>query len=195
MTAVEYILDGLEAELALERELGVRAVEFDRALLATEPPPAPNVPPRPATAVPPPFSRPAPQPMARPEPQRQSREAQAGAILDFAFIHDRPLSPEGGEMMAKIVAALHRTAETAPVVTAPPLPKAKVYIVLGGLAQKKHFPKLKGSPGQWLKAETGEDVLVTYSPEYILRFGKVTPTVEAIKKSMWRSIKSVLQRI
>ena len=34
MTALDYILDGLEAELALERELGVRSVEIDRALLA-----------------------------------------------------------------------------------------------------------------------------------------------------------------
>ncbi|MBO7482569.1 MAG: hypothetical protein J6U17_01610, partial [Kiritimatiellae bacterium] len=40
MTVIEYILDGLEAELALERELGLRTVECDRSLLASAPPPA-----------------------------------------------------------------------------------------------------------------------------------------------------------
>ena len=34
VTALEHILEGLEAELALERELGVRTVEIDRSLLA-----------------------------------------------------------------------------------------------------------------------------------------------------------------
>ena len=33
MTALDYILDGLEAALELERELGVRSVEIDRNLL------------------------------------------------------------------------------------------------------------------------------------------------------------------
>ena len=33
VTAIDYVLDGLEAELMLERELGVRAVECDRDLL------------------------------------------------------------------------------------------------------------------------------------------------------------------
>lgn len=33
-SVVEYILDGLEKALELERELGVRAVEIDRGLLA-----------------------------------------------------------------------------------------------------------------------------------------------------------------
>ena len=37
MTALEYLLDGLEAELELERELGVRVVELDRTLLASPP--------------------------------------------------------------------------------------------------------------------------------------------------------------
>ena len=36
MDVVEYILEGLEAALELERELGVRTVECDRAVLAGE---------------------------------------------------------------------------------------------------------------------------------------------------------------
>ena len=175
MTALDYILDGLEAELALARELGVRTVEIDRALL---------VPPAASAAV-----RPPPPPAPAPRPPAASASAYA-----FVFLHDKPLSPAGAEMMAKIVAAMGRTAATAPVVVAPPLPKAKVYIVLGGLALKRWFPGLPGAPNQWTRTAEGQDVLVSNSPEYILRFKTVTPAVQKIKRDMWTAIKSVLQR-
>lgn len=97
--------------------------------------------------------------------------------------------------MAKIILALKRTAETAPIIVAPPMPRAKIVVVLGGLAMRKFFPELKGEPGQWLKTATGQHVLVTYSPEYILRFGAVTPAVKKIKEDMWRSLKGVVQRL
>jgi hypothetical protein len=38
-------------------------------------------------------------------------------------------------------------------------------------------------------------VLVTYSPEYILRFGEDSPAVKKIKQDMWMSLKTVLQRL
>ena len=41
MDVVEYILDGLEAALELERELGVRSVEIDRGLLGATTAPRP----------------------------------------------------------------------------------------------------------------------------------------------------------
>ena len=183
MNAVDYILDGLEKELELERELGVRAVEFDRSLLAVAGGSvrAPNV------ADPSRVD-------ATGDVRRETQDDKPGNF-DFLFLHDRALSPKGVEMIAKIVVALGRTAETAPVVIVPPVPKAKVYVVLGGLALKKFFPALKGGPGQWLKTESGADVLVTYSPEYILRFPTVTPAVMKMKKDMWASLKSVLHRI
>ena len=80
VTALEYLLDGLEAELELERELGVRVVELDRSLLASLP--HSSTPPLPHSSTP---------------------------SLSFAFLHDRPLSPSGIEMMAKIVTAMHET--------------------------------------------------------------------------------------
>jgi len=98
-------------------------------------------------------------------------------------------------MMAKIILALGYTAETAPIVLNAPPPKGRVYVVLGGLALRKFLPGFKGAPGQWLKTPKGADVLVTYSPEYILRFGEVTPAVKAMKQQMWQSLKSVLQRL
>ena len=97
-------------------------------------------------------------------------------------------------MMTKIVEALGQTFETAPIVTEAPVPKAKIYVILGGLALRKFQPKLKGVPGQWLKTERGADVLVTYSPEYILRFKTVTPAVKKLKTDMWHALKEVARR-
>lgn len=97
-------------------------------------------------------------------------------------------------MMAKIIVAMHRTAENTPIVVEPPMPRAKVLVVLGGRALKKYFPGQKSEPGQWFRTPGGRDVLVTYSPEYILRFGTVTPAVQKMKKDMWTSLKAVVQR-
>ena len=211
MDALDYILDGLEAELALERELGVRSFEIDRALLT--PVAAPSeaaVPPlqkkeagpsagsdRVVAATPPPAVRPVPQPPTV-VPQRANpptRQPAGLPALDFVFLHDKPLSAKGIEMMAKIIVALGKTAETAPVVITPPAPPAKIRIVLGGLALKKWFPGRNVSPGQWFTDEKGGDVLVTYTPEYILRFGTITPALQKIKQDMWNSLKSVLKRV
>ena len=188
MNAVEYILDGLAAALELERELGVRSVEIDRGVLA--PPPAAG---RETLDV---RREAAPASDARRETADVRREAAPAAVRDageLVFLHDRPLSAAGGEMMAKILAALGRP--QAPIVVVPPVPRAKVTVVLGGLALRKHFPTMKGGPGQWQRLADGRDVLITYSPEYILRFGEVTPAVDKIKHDMWNSLKAVRQRI
>ncbi len=75
------------------------------------------------------------------------------------------------------------------------MPKGKVPGVLGGLALRKYLPGMRGEPGQWQRTPDGRDVLITYSPEYILRFGTVTPAVKKIKEDMWRSLKAVKQRL
>ena len=205
MTVLDYILDGLEAELALERELGVRAVEFesDNTAAVLGAPPQKRV----AHAEPVAAAKPVapakqetsvPRPVQMvPAPQVKSAApavAESPRRLDFVFVHDRPFSPNGAEMVAKIVKALGKTPETAPVVLSRPFPQAKVYIVLGGLAMRKFFPEMKGAPGKWMRSKAGEDVLVTYSPEYILRFGEVTPAVQKMKEDMWRSLKTAMQR-
>ena len=199
VTALEYLLDGLEAELELERELGVRVVELDRALLT---------------------------PMAgssrvdlgsnrvglgssrvgvRSNPtlsdskptlsDSKSTLSDANRLCSFAFLHDRPLSPNGIEMMAKIVTAMHETPESAPIVFNGERPPAKMYVVLGSEAMKKWYPGMRGAPGQWLRGRNGEDVLLTYSPEYLLRFGAATPALMKLKREMWTSLKGVMQRI
>ena len=201
MNALDYILDGLEAALELERELGVRVVECDRSLLT------------PASRLPSNVSRLSGEGLETRDVRRETRvgletrderpaannrtiEQSNGRIIpDLAFLHDRPLSPAGIEMMAKIIGAMKRTAENSPIVVEPPMPRAKVLVVLGARALKKYFPEQKAEPGQWFRTPGGRDVLVTYSPEYILRFDTVTPAVQKLKQDMWRSLKAVVQRL
>ena len=205
---VNFILDGLSAALELERELGVRTVEIDRSLLAPVGQAAAPVavagqaaslssdscpsglsrPSRPAVlaAV---AAAPAKQPAAQ-----TAKPQAAKAVFDFVFVHERPLSPKGVEMMSKIVVAMGKTADTAPVVVAPPLPAAKIVVALGPRALKMFFPGLRGSPGDWLKSVDGRDVLVSTSPEDIVRYATVTPAIQKIKVEMWRNLKVVMQR-
>lgn len=201
MNALDYILDGLEAALELERELGVRVVECDRSLLT------------PASRLPSNVSRLSGEGLETRDVRRETRvgletrderpaannrtieQSNVRTIPDLAFLHDRPLSPAGIEMMAKIIGAMKRTAENSPIVVKPPMPRAKVLVVLGARALRKYFPEQKAEPGQWFRTPGGRDVLVTYSPEYILRFGTVTPAVQKLKQDMWRSLKAVVQRL
>lgn len=201
MNALDYILDGLEAALELERELGVRVVECDRSLLT------------PASRLPSNVSRLSGEGLETRDVRRETRvgletrderpaannrtieQSNVRTIPDLAFLHDRPLSPAGIEMMAKIIGAMKRTAENSPIVVKPPMPRAKVLVVLGALALRKYFPEQKAEPGQWFRTPGGRDVLVTYSPEYILRFDTVTPAVQKLKQDMWRSLKAVVQRL
>lgn len=198
MTALDYILDGLEAELALERELGVRSVECARDVLAPLTKPSEPI----SVAVSGPV-QPPPRPTVLPssaasrgiEPVRPTPPRVPSGVYDFAFLHDRPLSAAGAEMMSKIIIALGKTAASAPIVHEGAMPKAKVLVVLGGNALKKWFPDAAAAPGQWIDTPRIKNVLVTYSPAFILRFKVVTPEVKRIKKAMWDSLKSIAARL
>ena len=196
-----YVLDGLEQWLEVERECGVRTLEVDRSLIAPPGPPAapirPAAPSRPPAPAAPSLSRPSSfsSPSSSSSPSSPtSPSSPPGVVYDFAFVHDGPLAPAGVEMMAKIVNAMGRTADTAPVVVAPPLPPARAYVVLGSMALKRYFPGVRGSPGMWVKSADGKDLLVTYSPAFILRFPVVTDAVKKMKREMWTSLKGVMQR-
>lgn len=196
VVSLEYVLDGLESELELERELGVRVVEIDRAMLSPPPAAAPAV----RAGVPPPAAD-VRQPATDSELHAANRELHAARhepptdSIDFVFLHDRPLSPGGIEMMAKIVTAMKKTAETAPIVFNGERPAAKAYVLLGSGALRKWLPGVKGAPGEWVKDQAGNSYLVTYSPEFILRMGPPTPAVKEIKMKMWTSLKGVMQRV
>ncbi len=197
VSELDAILDAFDAELALERELGTRVFEIDRALLK-------------------PLDCRASQSDARNDvkpqsvrcerevthcentPSRHCREQRDEAIhpnhYDFVFLHDKALSAKAIEVMAKILAAMRKTVETAPIVIERPIPKAQVYVVLGTAALKKFLPGKAASPGQWLKSDRGADVLVTYTPEDFVRFNAASPAVQAQKKAMWASLKDVMKR-
>ncbi len=102
-------------------------------------------------------------------------------------------------MISKAVAAMKKTPETAPVVFDGTLPAAKIYIVLGREALKKWFPGVHAAPGQWRKGRMGEDILVSYSPDFILRFSRPgvpdSKSTVDMKRELWTSLKGVMQRI
>lgn len=202
MTVLEYVLDGLEKALELERELGTRSIEVDREFLGRATGETPVGPGRATGKTPVGPGRGEIVELSNcrivesiDQSTNRRIENSPPAVYDFVFLHDRPLSADGITMMAKIIQAMGKTAETAPIIIEPPVPKAKVIVILGGRALKKFLPEAKGEPGQWIKSPGGRDVLVTYSPEYILRFGAVTSAVEKIKKAMWLSLKAVKQRL
>ena len=121
------IFDQILENLELERELGTRTVEIDRALLV---PPtvekAPKAEPAPKAAVP---NSPAPVPQTETRkvqvpqttqaPQSSPQAADSvpvapkpsGPQCDIAFFTGRPLSPAGTEAMEKIFAAIRKRSE------------------------------------------------------------------------------------
>ncbi len=199
-----FVLDGLADYLALERELGVRAIEVDRALLA---PGAPTVTEGAAklsvargaadrthgTQTTHRTEKPAPKAVSEPPPTAATAPGAKGPF-DFIFIADKPLSPRAVEMMAKIIPAMGQTPETAPVVVSPPIPNARFFVFLGRAALAKYMPGLRGEENRWLKSPKGKDVLLVKSPEEIVRFTTVTPALKKMKQEMWLALKTVRQR-
>lgn len=200
MNRLDEILDGFEAALELERELGVKSFAFDRSLLdvaslQSKEQPQPKV----AQAFSlPPLPRPespSPRPEVQPiESPARVEEPSSAEMRDFVFLHHRVLSQKGNEMMAKIIVAMKCEAGESPIVIHPPAPPAKVYVVLGSLALKMFFPEASATPGQWISLPNGSEALITYSPEYILRFQDGAPAQVDAKRKMWASLKGVMSR-
>jgi hypothetical protein len=197
-------LDGLEAALELERELGRRTLEIDRSLLiapareqvAQARPEVVKPPSSPLPSSPLPSSPSSPPPSSRTTPKTAAAAAESACErYDFVFLHHEALTPPGIETMGKIVNAMNQTADTAPVLFTGALPRAKVYVVLGSTALKKWFPGAYAAPGQWISDDAARNILVTYSPLDILRFPVVTPAVKKIKQDMWNCLKAVMQRV
>ncbi|MBR4603887.1 MAG: hypothetical protein IKO43_03470 [Kiritimatiellae bacterium] len=208
MTALEYILDGLEAALALERELGVRSFELEEGLARVpeaerasgtfEPEAAPVVAASVSASASEGNARAARSTAAAPvsaSADGSARAAHSTAAAQMVFLHDRALDGAGAEMIAKITAALGFTPKEAPVVWDGALPDAKIYVVLGARALRQWLPTQHGSPGMWVEAGNKRPALVTYSPNYFLRFKEVTPAVKKIKAEMWQSLKAAAARL
>ena len=202
------IFDQILENLELERELGTRTVEIDRALLA---PPtvekAPEAEPAQKAAVP---NSPAPVPQTGTRkvqvpqtPQAPQSIPQAadsapaapkpsGPMCDIAFFTGRPLSPAGKEAMEKIFAAIRKIKADA-VICLNEERKARVYVLLGSDALKKRYPAAKAVRGGWVD---GEPAIMTFSPDFIFsHFQEGSPRMKDAKMDMWNDIKSAVARI
>ena len=202
-------MDGFEAALALERDLGIWIVECDRSLLAAQTPSAVvsavgrSAAPQQRSAVKassapvapqplPPVARPVAPPLA-PRTSASPNPAAPGEY-DFVFLHDGPLSPLGAEIIQKSLERLGKTPESAPLITDGPIPNTKIAIVMGKPALRKWFPGVNAGPGQWVRMDSGGEAAVTFSPDFILRFSSEMPTTINMKRGLWNTFKSAMQR-
>lgn len=211
---IDQILEGIEAELSLMRELGIRSIPFDRELLKEE-----------ATIA---HLQPIPKPNPEPnstrgplaEPAERSSESTGFRAVrqtapsanhvaplkrlellkrsySFVFLHDKPLSPEGAETFEKIRTAMNLSAESAPLLfdyDPKTFPKAKLYIVMGPAALSKFMPGVRLSYFSFGKSAGGKDIHFTYSPEYFLMLNPKEKAVLLLKHKMWTALKNALQR-
>lgn len=193
------IFDQILENLELERDLGTRTVELDRALLVP-PAPAPvqetvkkpmtgkiaaeetrsTVPEKPAPAP----ARPAARPVVAP----------AAASCDIAFFTGRELSAAGVEAMEKIFAAI-RKIKSGVAICMNEERKAKVCVLLGSDALQKRNPAAQRMRGAWTSLD-GVPAIMTFSPDYIFsHFQEGSPRMKDAKLVMWNDIKSAVARL
>lgn len=197
--AVDYILEGLAKNLELERELGGFAMEFDRDFLAKLP-----------------KERTEGSRISDPRSQRvaergleeaheingthgtQGTEKSATLetpLFDYVFLHHGPITGPGVEMMAKLVVAMKKTPDSAPIVFTGEKPAAKIYVVLGTKALAKWYDGVSLAYGGWFK-DVDSEVLLVYSPEDIYRFGtNLTPAMIQKKREMWKSLQDAMRKV
>ena len=207
MDIYDQILECLE----LERELGTRTVEIDRALLV---PPKKEVPLQVAAtaeAVGRTASEPRQEAAARvettpasvaaveakrvekPSPQDAQGSVDNGGC-DIAFFTGRTLSDRGDEAMRKTFAAMQKIRPGISVRLNEQC-KAKVVILLGSDAMLKRMPTARPVRGAWVTLD-GTPAIMTYSPDFIFsHFQEGSPNMNKAKHSMWNDIQSAIARL
>jgi hypothetical protein len=199
VTALDAILDGFESALELERELGNRLIPCDRKLL--DPIPSFSVAENvvssanrgrlPIVAR---VSAGGDDNRNRPQSPRPLRP-EAPTLVPILFVHHRPFTERAQALMDNIIKAMKLGEGQYQVVFGGgPLPPAKVCVVLGSNALGQIMPGGACQPGSWTKTPSGADALVTYSPEFILRFSDGSKEQKECKRKMWDSLKSALSR-
>ena len=189
---LNQILENLE----LERELGTRTVEIDRALLLPPQPESAS-----AEAIADKSETPAPQPETRNQKPETTTPQSATPVApgssescDIAFLTGRPLSPAGAEAMAKTFAAMKRIKPDVQVVLNENR-KSRVIVLLGSDALKKLLPTARPVRGQWIQLN-GVPAVMTFSPDYIFsHFQAGSPHERQAKSEMWEDIKSAIARL
>lgn len=199
---LDDIVAGFEKNLELERELGVKTFELDRALL--NPPVAVQrhaveensgteelcaAEPSPEIKADSPSVVRKESPIAAAAPSHEER------VHDFLFVHDKPLSPKAQEMMDKAIAALGSTGEKSPVISGSAVPPAKIYVFLGPQAAKKLMPSASFSLGSVQTSPGGKKFLVTHSPEQVLRFSSMEMVERKMKVELWGHINIAVKAV
>lgn len=199
---LDAVLSALGDTLALESELGTRAVELDRALLLpvsyakeqVKPSPEPEpVKPAPLKAAEP--AAPLQTHLQAPAPKKDNPPQ----IPLYAFLSFKELSPAGSQLLDKMIAAM-KLPEGGWAVECigrkgASLPPAMVYILLGRDTQKALLPRSPANPGVWVNV-AGVPAISTYSPDFILNnFGGDPAAMRKAKLSVWDHLKSALARL
>ena len=206
------ILDEFERALELERELGVRVVEIDRALLVSFPPPDP-APPAAVTASAAAdaaqaprqrIEKPQPRPAGRdpvPVPPASSSEAPAS---DLVVVAASPAELQGvaGELLLKMLGAIGRDLGSAPVEVAGPDLAArvaarnpKIVVMLGRDACRALFPAQRVGKGEWVAFGNAVAAAIP-SPAFMLRFYADKPEeLNNLQRVAWNTLKLVRERL
>ncbi len=183
------IFDRILESLELERELGVRTVEIDRALLVPpgpSPAAAPEPPPRPAAAPAP------PSPAA--EPPRAPVSGGDSAACDIAFLTGRPLSDRGMDAMRRTFDAMRKIRPDISVKLNERC-RPKAIVLLGSDALLKRMPTARPIRGAWIVLD-GVPAVTTFSPDFIFsHFQEGSPNMNKAKRSMWDDVKSAIARL
>ena len=200
MSSVNEILTAFEEALELERELGTRTVEIDRALLRCSPAPM-AVPARGASDSREASGASGPRANSGSRASSGSSEPRlpeiandssaAGARADFAFLLEGDPQGPVAELLPKMSEAIGYGPDGVKIND----PSARVLIVLGSDAMAKWLPGVKARPGQWvLRGET--PALITASPTKTYRFfGNNPDKIHALKLRLWTDLKAALARI
>ena len=197
MSNVNEILTAFEEALELERELGTRTVEIDRALLRCSPeamaaPARGASDPRENSGSSATSGSRASSGSSMPRlPETVNDSSAAGARADFAFLLEGEPQGPVAELLPKMSEAIGYGPDGVKVNDR----SARVLIVLGSDAMAKWLPGVKARPGQWV--QRGETpALVTASPTKTYRFfGHDPAKIRALKLRLWADLKAALARI
>ena len=180
MVELEALLSAFEEALELERELGTRTVELDRALLRPVPSDAANVAKSPIETA-----------TNDADLLGGAANGDSGSLVDFAFLLESdPVGPVA-ELLPKMSEAIGYGPNGVRIND----PSARVLIVLGRDALNKWLPGVLARPGQWVKR--GETpALVTASPTKTYRFHGNDPVkITQLKRRLWEDLKAALARL
>lgn len=183
MDIYDQILENLE----LERELGTRTVDFDRALL---------VPPKKADEPVPAFSSSSTSDRSGTSTSSVAETLVSSfAVCDMLFLSGQPLSDAGQEAMRKTFTALKKIKADVTVRLNENV-RAKIIVLLGSDALKgRTASTARPVRGRWMAVD-GVPALPTFSPDYIFsHFQEGSPGMVTAKRDMWNDIKSALARL